>query len=522
MAFGRGIGAGLSSAMSKVKDAVMKSKSAASKGSGGGSEAASLENEAARQDLKGFEKAEGFFATPYFLFVDIGGVKFRGADKDLISMMVEEDFIGNDFPVRILTIKCRDEKFHRMLNTEKVDVGKMKGLYKVMINYDMQLNKGNSNEPFLPGMYRGFLIETETTTEEGKENESKTTQLEEYKAHYKTFSMYIYQTSELTFNTRFPKNTHIPLNATPMDIFVKLFSEYNPDMKCVVSPFENNNPIKTFPPIANLPFLDVVDLLDKELGFYRTRYFYYIYRGLFCFMNTDTNHNIIVEEYNNTFTIYPIRSEHDFKGYKIVQISDRSFGVTIKAEDIKIQTDVGLSFTKTEVFVNASSQILNTNYDASREQDTTKKVTDEETIPKDGNIRYETIEFTVEGFVDDKFSPFTVIIYPDSQLGRREYRLMGVKTVITSGDYSYTRLKGFRLQEEGGGTVLEGGESSAGAAGGASSPSAKSSAKSAGNAKNASKALKSNLKSGGKGKGSSKPFKSPKLNGLIQDDLKGS
>lgn len=515
MPFGKGIGSGISGAMHKLMSAANKSKDLAKSAGKSDSEATSLENEAARQELKGFEKAEGFFATPYFLFVDIGGVKFRGSDKDLISMIVEEDFIGNDFPVRILTIRCRDEKFHRMLNTEKVDVGKMKGLYKVMINYDMQLNKGNSNEPFLPGMYRGFLIETETSTEEGKEHETKTTQLEEFKGHYKTFSMYIYQTSELTFNTRFPKNTHIPLNATPMDIFVKLFSEYNPDMKCVVSPFENNKPIKTFPPVSNLPFLDVVDLLDKEIGFYRTRYFYYIYRGLFCFMNTDTNHNIIVEEYNNTFTIYPIRSEHDFKGYKIVQISNRSFGVTIKAEDIKIQTDVGLSFSKTEVFVNASSQILNTNYDVSRAQDTTKKVTDEETIPKDGNIRYETIEFTVEGFVDDKFSPFTVIIYPDSQLGRREYRLMGVKTVITSGDYSYTRLKGFRLQEEGGGAVLEGGAES-----GDKKSAAGSAGKSNANAKNASKALKSNLKSGGKS--SSKPFKSPKLNGLIQDDLKGS
>ena len=407
-----------------------------------------LANEDARSELKAFEKAEGFFATPYFLYVDIGGVKFRGGDKDLINIMIEEDFIGNDFPVRILSITCRDEKFHRMLNTQKVDVGKFKGLYKVMINYDMQLNKGNSNEPILPGMYRGFLIETETGTEEGKENEPSTTLDEEFRAHFKTFSMYIFQTSELTFNTRFPKNTHIPVGATPMDIFVKLFSEYNPDMKCVISPFENNKPIKTFPPIANMPFLDVVDLLDKEIGFYRTKYFYYIYRGLFCFMNTDTNHNIIVEDYNNTFTIYPVRSEYDFKGYKIVQISPRSFGVTIKADDIKIQTDVGLSFAKTEVFVNASSQITNTEYDISREQDTTKKTTDEETLPKDGNIKYETIELLIEGFVDDKFSPFTVIIYPDSQQGRREFRLMGVKTMISSGDYSYTRLKGFRIQDE--------------------------------------------------------------------------
>ena len=41
-----------------------------------------LANEDARSELKAFEKAEGFFATPYFLYVDIGGVKFRGGDYD--------------------------------------------------------------------------------------------------------------------------------------------------------------------------------------------------------------------------------------------------------------------------------------------------------------------------------------------------------------------------------------------------------------------------------------------------------
>ena len=409
--------------------------------------------EAARTNTEAFDKAQGFFASPYFVNADIGGIKFRGGDKDIISFYMVEDFIENDFPIRILTIVCRDEKFHRLKQAQTEDImidnkPVFKGVYKVVLNYDVQLNKGCSNEAILPGSYRGLLVETEAVTKYEDSYKAEKSLEEAFKGNFKTFSMYLFQYSELVFNTRMPAITHMMNNPTLMDAFTRLFNDFNPDMKMVVSPFDHNPQLGALPPIANVPFTEVIDSFDKEFGFYRTGYFYYIYKGLFCFMNMANNHNIIVQDLNNTFTVYPIRNEYDLAGYKIVQISPISYGARIKQSDIEIKTDATLSFKPTEVYINADSTLKNIQHPLSRNAVTIKKATNIPHVEKDQGIQYETIEFRLDGFVDSKFGPFTVIIYLDTENEKREYRVIGIETFVQNADISYTRIKGFRVKEE--------------------------------------------------------------------------
>ena len=185
--------------------------------------------------------------------------------------------------------------------------------------------------------------------------------------------------------------------------------------------------------------------LEAEVGFYRTDFFYYIYKGLCCFMNMSNNHNIIIEDYNNTFTVYPLRNDFEQAGYKIVQISDRSYGVTIRSDRIKIWVDNKMSFKPTKVYVNADSSVVKSQQNISRKAQTIRKLTNIPHLDKEGNVRYEFIELTVDGFVDNKFCPFTVIVYLDTNNERREYRLIKCVTQIQSGDVSYTYLKGYRI-----------------------------------------------------------------------------
>lgn len=407
----------------------------------------------ARYSMEAFDKAQGFFASPYFIYADIGGVKFSGGDKDIINFYMVEDFIENDFPIRILTIVCRDEKFHRLKKAPTQDITidnkpVFKGLYKVMLNYDVQLNKGSSNEAVLPGSYRGMLVETEANSRYEDAYKAKKSLEEAFEGHFTVFSMYLFQNSELVFNTRMPAITHMMQNPTLMDAFTKLFSDFNPDMQMVVSPFDHNPKLGMLPPIANVPFTEVIESFDREFGFYRTGYFYYIYRGLFCFMNMANNHNIIVPNLNNTFTIYPIRNEYDLLGYKIVQISKVSYGARIKQSDIEIKNDATLSFKPTEVYINADSTLKSIQHPLSRNAVTIKKATSVPHVEKDAGIQYETIEFKLDGFVDSKFGPFTVIIYLDTEDERREYRVIGIETYIQNADVSYTKIKAFRVKDE--------------------------------------------------------------------------
>lgn len=407
----------------------------------------SVDDGEARESTKGFEKARGFFASPYNLNITIGNIKFSSSKLDMIRFDMEEDYIAQDYPIRVLTIGTTDDRFINMMQSaERVSVGGLDGLFKVRVGASFTMKvKGVNNEPILEGVYLGMLIETETNTK--YEDTYKQKAREEFliKGKYKTFSMYLFAEQELTFNTKVPTNNHIVQNATLMETFGYLFNEFNPDMKYVVSPFDHNPKMGMLPPMSQLGFIDFLKFLEAEVGFYRTDFFYYIYKGLFCFMNMSNNHNIIIEDYNNTFTVYPLRNDFEQAGYKIVQISDRSYGVTIRSDRIKIWVDNKMSFKPTKVYVNADSTVVKSQQNISRKAQTIRKLTNIPHLDKEGNVRYEFIELTVDGFVDNKFCPFTVIVYLDTNNERREYRLIKCVTQIQSGDVSYTYLKGYRI-----------------------------------------------------------------------------
>ena len=104
-----------------------------------------------------------------------------------------------------------------------------------------------------------------------------------------------------------------------------------------------------------------------------------------------------------------------------------------------------MSFKPTKVYVNADSSVVKSQQNISRKAQTIRKLTNIPHLDKEGNVRYEFIELTVDGFVDNKFCPFTVIVYLDTNNERREYRLIKCVTQIQSGDVSYTYLKGYRI-----------------------------------------------------------------------------
>ena len=401
----------------------------------------------ARESTKGFEKARSFFASPYNLNISIGSVKFSSDTLDMIKFYMEEDYINNDYPIRVMTIATTEDRYIKMMQSaERVNIGGLDGLFKVRISSSFKMKvKGINNEPILEGVYRGMLIETESNMKYEDTYKKKTRDEFLIKGKYKTFSMYIFAEQELTFNTKKPTNNHIVNNATLMETFGYLFNEFNPDMQYVVSPFDHNPKMGLLPPMSQLGFIDFLKFLEAEVGFYRTDFFYYIYRGLFCFMNLSNNHNIIVSDYNNTFTVYPLRNDFEQAGYKIVQVSKRSYGVTIPSSKIKIWVDNKMSFKPTKVYVNADSSIDKNQQNISRKSQTVRKLTNIPHIKKESNVRYEFIEFTIDGFVDNKFSPFTVIIYLDSNNERREYRLIHTNMEITSGEVSFTYLKGYRI-----------------------------------------------------------------------------
>lgn len=380
----------------------------------------------------------------YTMTVDINGFKYNHENGTRISYQEVGDYWNNSYPVRILQIEVPFTDVQSIVHSEKKLVNNRE-MYDINVMVNPLDGSGFQNKPFVDGMFKAILrdgdfddsFDDALDGETGGRMASR-----ELGTMQVPMTFYLYKPEELKYSQK--EINFVMNNPTLSQAWLTGFSAANPGMKVVASKFDHNPGMgmMVIPPTG---YPDYLEYLEDEVGFFKTGYMDYIEHGIYFFLNKDNNFNCSCPNLEYKVTLTVGRSVTDRVDQYIRKLDEHNYELTVGAKDMKITVSNGKSFGKKIKYVTPSGRANMTDRGLSRNCDVVYKTTDVPHIVQLENPIYEFIEINLNNNSVNFITPLTRFAMQDSTGRPRIYRVCGKQTMIQAGQYSSTKLKGFRL-----------------------------------------------------------------------------
>jgi len=394
----------------------------------------------------------------YNIIVDIGSVRLETAEgKDDITFYEKCDYLKENYPVRILTVKPTQPKIQNILNTKKTRYESFGELYDIDISVQsVGTSQYWQGKPFKDGKFKA-LLRTPDTDVSAKDTSDKKSNLYNTGASQNSnvrneLVFFLYREDELK-NPAGANVGGIYENPKLTEVFQHNFQKANErsntPVNLLVSKFDHNPNLGT---LVKRPssFLDNIKFLEKEVGFFKTKPMIFQENGVFFFLNTSNQVNALFDSMEVHIHLIPImEGEQDVKSKGILKNDEHNYTISVSKSNIK-QLNSNSSAFKDTVNYQTPSGVRGSNAsDLTRNAKTITKVTEAAPILKLPNADYEYLEVTIDGYCVDFLSPLSIIEYTDSGANSITYRLASKEQMVVSGSINCTsKIVGFRLKSD--------------------------------------------------------------------------
>lgn len=370
-------------------------------------------------------------------------------DTDGIGIIYQEvcDYENNNFPIRTLTLTLQSSQYSKIMYAPRdTSISGFNDAYKINIATIPLITESFLNKPFEDGEFIGLLQTSESNFEFiDTQNDSSAMMRSGSVDPEVTIKFNLYRRNELQFSLSNKTNT-LYNNSTLSEIFFNSAFKTNPSNKLVVSKFDHN-PLSGLLLMPNMSFLNVIQFLELEMGFYKTDFMLFLEFNLLFFLNKQNNINVNVKALERNIYIKPIRMNNKHESRNILKVDDYNYNCTTETTNIKIQKSSSKSFVKSYSYQTPSGKFIIYNNLLSRNTKTILKATEVIPLQKYNNIRYEYINVNIPDNSVNFINPLTKLYYIDSEGQQRIFRVCYKKIYVESSRLSKLTIKGFRLIE---------------------------------------------------------------------------
>lgn len=375
----------------------------------------------------------------YDLTVQFCNIVFNNEYGNRIIYEETKDFINSNFTIRKLTVTLNDLDIVKIMNFKR-DENDMIDV-TILVSFD----KGGNviqNKPFEDGKFKGLIQNgdfnvplTEITNDF---SDTKTIDILQTRA----IIIYLFREDELNCFDNDDINFLISgtnLNGLLMFLFLK-YTNY----KLILSPPDHNPSInRLLIPQGNL--LEVLKLIDLDMGIYFTDYLLYINEGVLYFLNTDSKFGCRNEKLEFSINLLVSRPGKEMKMKYVDKLSNGNYTVTVHNNQVNVYRDDEFKIDSSLNYIFPNGTKYKNKNIMSRNVHTIRKITNIQPLTKYTNKIKEYIEFELNNIAMKEFNPISTVFYTDSQNKRREYRVAKVKTTIISCRSVNMQIRGFRI-----------------------------------------------------------------------------
>lgn len=382
----------------------------------------------------------------YTMTVDINGFKYLHEAGTRMEYTEVSDYWNNSYPVRILKIEIPYTDVQAIVHSQKKNVYN-RPMYDINIMVKPMDKDGFQNKPFVDGVFKAIMKDGDYTNDINEELKPNSRMVEREVGEVEIeMVFYLYKEEELKYSQG--EINFVMNNPTLSQAWLSGFSMSNPGMKAICSKFEHNPPMGmlVIPPSG---YPDFMQFLDDEAGFFSTPYMDFIECGVYFLLNRDNDVQCKCKqlEYMITFTVG--RNPSKMVDKFIRKLDEYNYEMSVGAPDLKITVSNSKSFGRSVKFIPPSGQGQRSDRGLSRNYDVVFKTTEVPHIMMMENPVYENIEINLNNNSVNFVTPLTKFSIMDSVGKPRIYRVSGKQTTVVAGQYSMTKLKGFRLVKEG-------------------------------------------------------------------------
>lgn len=379
--------------------------------------------------------------------VDINGTILNQDLGCRITYSEIADYWNMDFPARILEISC-PYQFTQIILNKKVELVNGRQMYDINLLVIPVESGGFKNKAINDGAFKAILKENDGFNKFEEELTPDNRILEEKGGVTKgSLRFYLYREEELQYsqtkNINFLKN-----NPTLSECFLTAFNVSNPTLKAVVSRFDHDPTLGMYliPPMG---FVDVMDVLENDVGFYRTELMDFIEHGVYFLLNRENEFNVSNQSLEFFFNINVARSYSDRTDKYIKKINERTYETSTPSSSVDIRISNSKSFNTSVNFITPSGVEYFHERGLSRNIDTVRKLSEVEPIKKIPNPIYELVTINLTDSCVNWITPLTKLVILDTLGNPRTYRMCKKTIKVDSGFSTESELVGFRLIENG-------------------------------------------------------------------------
>lgn len=398
------------------------------------------------------QKAEK--ATPpvnvnqYDITVDVSGLKFSSVDNATrIEYREVSDYWRANFPTRTITINVPYGVVQKILcSKDKSDMNGIK-VYDMNILVAPKASSAFKNKAFNDGMFKAILQQNDTENDFNESMNESSRFLDREQGETRVpLTFVLYRESELKYSQNFKINAVMP-NPKLSDIFMWALNKSNPTLKCCASKFETN-PSMGLMVLPSRSFPDMIQMLDLEVGFFKTNPIQFIDHNVFFFLNRENNANVTNAKLSYTITVDISRSNDASTPKYIRKLDDQNYQMSISSSDISISISNSNSFGNSKKWIFPNGTTITQENSFSRNVDTIKKLTNVQPVLKLQAPVYEFADINLSDNSLNFITPLTTIRIMDAMGKPRVYRIARSELSVISGYTSSVVVRGFRIITE--------------------------------------------------------------------------
>ena len=398
------------------------------------------------------QKAEK--ATPpvnvnqYDITVDVSGLKFSSIDNATrIEYREISDYWKANFPTRTITINVPYGVVQKILcSKDKSDMNGIK-VYDMNILVAPKASSAFKNKAFNDGVFKAILQQNDTENDFNESMNESSRFLDREQGETRVpLTFVLYRESELKYSQNFKINAVMP-NPKLSDIFMWALNKSNPTLKCCASKFETN-PSMGLMVLPSRSFPDMIQMLDLEVGFFKTNPIQFIDHNVFFFLNRENNANVTNAKLSYTITVDISRSNDASTPKYIRKLDDQNYQMSISSSDISISISNSNSFGNSKKWIFPNGTTITQENSFSRNVDTIKKLTNVQPVLKLQAPVYEFADINLSDNSLNFITPLTTIRIMDAMGKPRVYRIARSELSVISGYTSSVAVRGFRIITE--------------------------------------------------------------------------
>lgn len=375
----------------------------------------------------------------YELTVQFCNMVFKNEYGNRIMYEETKDFINSNFPIRKLIVSVNDKDIVNILNFKK-DENDMVDV-TILVSFDKDSNI-IQNKPFEDGKFKGliqngdFNIPLNEITDDYSDTKSSDV------IYSREVIIYLFREDEL--NCFDNDDINFLVSGTNLKSLLSfLFLKYT-NYQLILSPPDHNPSInRLLLPQSNL--LEILKIIDLDMGIFFTNYILFINEGVLYFLNTDNDVKCRNDKLEFSINLLVSRPGKDLRAKYVDKLNNGNYTISVDYMDVKVTKDDEYKINESLNYIFPNGKKYKNKNMLSRNVHTIRKITNIQPLIKYRNRTREDIEFSINNIAVKDINPLSTIFYTDSQNKRREYRVSKVKTTIVSSQLVEMKIKAYRL-----------------------------------------------------------------------------